>query len=174
MKCNISFLSYLELRFRLTTQIARFIWPTWGPLGSCRPQMGPIFALRTLLSGHRWTQGMGEWFYPIILCDVIIHNLITVNLCKQRGPIGIRYAYIYGEDDMTQYLHDLDITCNEYIYEGNDMTQCLRDLDITSNGTVMEISRCHSDQRTQWSFISHAESIELAEARRCTLSTFQQ
>ena len=24
------------------TQIARFMWPTWGPPGSCRPQVGPM------------------------------------------------------------------------------------------------------------------------------------
>ena len=34
------------------TQIARFTWPTWGPPGSCRPQLGPMLAPWTLLSGH--------------------------------------------------------------------------------------------------------------------------
>ena len=34
-----------------TTQIAKFMGPTWGPPGSCRPQMGPMFAPWTLLSG---------------------------------------------------------------------------------------------------------------------------
>ena len=33
-------------------QIARFMGPTWGPPGSCRPQKGPILAPRTLLSGN--------------------------------------------------------------------------------------------------------------------------
>ena len=33
------------------TQIAKFIGPTWGPPGSCRPQLGPILAPWTLLSG---------------------------------------------------------------------------------------------------------------------------
>ena len=32
-------------------RIARFMGPTWGPPGSCRPQMGPILAPWTLLSG---------------------------------------------------------------------------------------------------------------------------
>ena len=32
-------------------QIARFIGPTWGPPGSCRPQVGPMLAPWTLLSG---------------------------------------------------------------------------------------------------------------------------
>ena len=32
------------------TQIASFMGPTWGPLGSCRPQIGPKLAPCTLLS----------------------------------------------------------------------------------------------------------------------------
>ena len=34
------------------TQIAKFMGPWWGPPGSCRPQMGPILAPWTLLSGY--------------------------------------------------------------------------------------------------------------------------
>ena len=33
------------------TQIAKFMGPTCGPPGSCRPQMGHMLALWTLLSG---------------------------------------------------------------------------------------------------------------------------
>ena len=33
------------------SQIARFTWRTWGPPGSCRPQVGPMLAPWTLLSG---------------------------------------------------------------------------------------------------------------------------
>ena len=36
---------------QLRSQIAKFIGPIWGPSGSCRPQMGPTLAPRTLLSG---------------------------------------------------------------------------------------------------------------------------
>ena len=36
-----------------TTRIARFMGPTWGSPGSCRPQMGPILAPWNLLSGNR-------------------------------------------------------------------------------------------------------------------------
>ena len=32
-------------------QITKFMGPTWGPPGSCRPQMGPMLAPWTLLSG---------------------------------------------------------------------------------------------------------------------------
>ena len=33
------------------TQIIKFMGPTWGTPGSCRPQMGPMLAPWTLLSG---------------------------------------------------------------------------------------------------------------------------
>ena len=43
-----------------STQIARLMGPTWGPLGSYRPQMGPMWAPWNLLSGYdcpflKWT-----------------------------------------------------------------------------------------------------------------------
>ena len=34
-----------------STQIAKLMGPTWGPPGSCQPQMGPMLAPSTLLSG---------------------------------------------------------------------------------------------------------------------------
>ena len=36
----------------MCTQIAQFMGPTWGPSGSCRPQVGPMLAPWTLLSGY--------------------------------------------------------------------------------------------------------------------------
>ena len=35
----------------LITQIAKFMGPTWGPPGSCQPQMGPMLVPWTFLSG---------------------------------------------------------------------------------------------------------------------------
>ena len=43
-------------------QIAKFMGPTWGPPGSCRPQMGPMLAPWTLLSGwFSLTIPLPEW-----------------------------------------------------------------------------------------------------------------
>ena len=44
--------------FIMTTQIAKFMGPTWGPPGSCRPQMGPMLAPLILLLGK----------YPVMTC----------------------------------------------------------------------------------------------------------
>ena len=37
-------------RWVKTSQAARFMGPTWGPPGSCRPQLGPMLTQWTLLS----------------------------------------------------------------------------------------------------------------------------
>ena len=59
------------------TQITRFMRPTWGPPGSCRPQMGPMLAPWTLLSGYLSDREQGprgtftKWFKTIFLKDII-------------------------------------------------------------------------------------------------------
>ena len=53
IRCNTDATVRLFIRDRAarnTSQIARFMGPTWGPPGSCQPQMGPILAPWTLLS----------------------------------------------------------------------------------------------------------------------------
>ena len=40
------------------THIAMFMGPTWGPPGSCSPQMGPMLAPWTLLSGYKRTSSI--------------------------------------------------------------------------------------------------------------------
>ena len=37
--------------YAVLSQIAMFMWPTWGPAGSCWPHVGPMLAPWTLLSG---------------------------------------------------------------------------------------------------------------------------
>ena len=39
------------MRYR-STKIAKFMWPKWGPRGSCRPLVGPMLVPWTLLSGY--------------------------------------------------------------------------------------------------------------------------
>ena len=54
------------------TQIAKIMGPTWGPPGSFRPQMGPMLATWTLLSGYIPLKSMVCFF---------IHALITDGVC---------------------------------------------------------------------------------------------
>ena len=43
------------------TLITRFMGPTWGPPGSCRPQVGRMLAPWTLLSGKYCILGLNQW-----------------------------------------------------------------------------------------------------------------
>ena len=46
---------------KLTTQIAKFMGPTWGPPESCRPQMGPMnIAIREMYP-LQWQQAWQRW-----------------------------------------------------------------------------------------------------------------
>ena len=44
------------MSLQVTSQISKFMGPTWGPPGSCRPQMGPMLAPWILLSGIAFWQ----------------------------------------------------------------------------------------------------------------------
>ena len=46
--------------------IARFMWPTWGPPGSCRPQVAPMLAPWILLSGLVWQHPIS----PLSITDI--------------------------------------------------------------------------------------------------------
>ena len=70
----------------LTAQIAKFMAPTWGPPGSCRPQMGPMLAPWTLLSRCVFI-GLDSNLCKIMktLPDMILYffNSLSVNItCK--------------------------------------------------------------------------------------------
>ena len=53
-------------------QIAKFMGPTWGPPGSCRPQMGPMdLVIRGLL--YRMRAGPNDWHWSrerFQLCNI--------------------------------------------------------------------------------------------------------
>ena len=54
------------LHFRwIMTQIAKFMGQTWGPPGSCWPQMGPMLAPWTLLSGETSIHNITDLNRPI-------------------------------------------------------------------------------------------------------------
>ena len=61
---------YVEVMY----QIAKFMGPTWGPPGSCRPQMGPMSDPRTLLSGvapTSFTQTLKDYFSGAVALKII-------------------------------------------------------------------------------------------------------
>ena len=64
--------------------ITRFMWPTWGPPGSCRPQVGPMLATWTLLSGilvHQYMPYNMLMVYVVLCFVVVIISYIEI-YCK--------------------------------------------------------------------------------------------
>ena len=57
------------------SQRARYMGPTWGPPGSCRPQMGPMLAPWTLLSGL---------VYCMLSDSLINENVIKINASQRN------------------------------------------------------------------------------------------
>ena len=55
-----------------TSQIAKFMGPTWGPPGSCRPQMGPMLAPWTLLSRSTSHELCTQCWFALLCCGYII------------------------------------------------------------------------------------------------------
>ena len=73
----------------MTSQIARFMGPTWDPPGSCRPHMGPMLVPWTLLS-------------------VVISACVPLNCCICL--VLLQFCWIY-----TCVLHNLYSLCRARI-----------------------------------------------------------
>ena len=67
----------------LSTQIAKFMGPTWGPLGPCRPQLGPMLVPWTLLSGKPCSV-----CEPVLAAGVIHSFLISVSPLPSLTRLG--------------------------------------------------------------------------------------
>ena len=96
---------HFQYSFR-AAQIARFTWPTWGPPGSCRPQVGPMLAPWPLLSwwcyqsraGLRVFNEFGKISHASMRAVVMptlpslasLHNvLITISGATNDGKVGV-------------------------------------------------------------------------------------
>ena len=80
--------------------IAKFMGPTWGPPGSCRPQMGPMLAPWTLLSGAGKT---ASWYrrshsiYLRVISHISIH--IYFNVMSYEGTRWALHQALVTDDN---------------------------------------------------------------------------
>ena len=84
----------------IPSQIAKFMGPTWGPPGSCRPQMGPMLAPWTLLSG-------------ILYCTSDYLSMLRLKLTHVNKKAGKRVPAEVGHVPAdTQRNHYIDVPLN--------------------------------------------------------------
>ena len=75
-----------------TAQKAKFMGPTWGPPGSCRPQMDPMLAPWTLLSGCTCSHNRNLSSSVLLAARSIIHASISCTKQIYNYSAALRYA----------------------------------------------------------------------------------
>ena len=80
-------LSHWDDRLVIPSQITRFMGPTWGPPGSCRPQMDPMLVPWTLLSGVSHEPLILQVLHPTI----VIYGIRTWSSLRCRFLSTHRY-----------------------------------------------------------------------------------
>ena len=91
------------------TQIAKFMGPTWGPPGSCRPQMGPMLAPWTLPSGDVTETSLTQTIPVINYPDsthgkVNVENIILHSFDHSNVPHVTPYIQIQRDTAIFRYL----------------------------------------------------------------------
>ena len=109
----------------MLTQKAKFMGPTWDPPGSCRPQMGPMSAPWTLLSGYvgkqAWLQFENTDFpncskisqpIPIYLrtnCDMLTRIVMRYQIQMLVSGLRSRLSYHWPSTNMVWFQsHTID------------------------------------------------------------------
>ena len=72
-------------------QIAKFMGPTWGPPGSCRPQMGPILGPWILLSGTSSALDQTCLLKMIYVWHTVLH-FVHIEKAKSH-QVHVRFPY---------------------------------------------------------------------------------
>ena len=116
------------------SQVTKLMGPTWGPPGSCWPQMGPMLAPWTLLSGllsvkdaprssgqvvPSWKHGhpspvsnfMAVPWNCILLCGAVPYSIMSVQ--RISGTVGI-----CGEETMRQIKRLLWLQLGPFLDDG--------------------------------------------------------
>ena len=84
------------------SQIATFMGPTWGPPGSCRPQMGPMLDPRTLRSGVSFVRSVSD------LRSMVVTAFLYSSSCSTGPCYNGAYLFINSSstsDAMCQGTH---------------------------------------------------------------------
>ena len=84
------------------SQIARFMWPTWAHLGSCRPQVGPTLAPWALLSGVLYIYNIWDNFISQDLVEYC-HNEQFSASCDPGRTVTVTAAF-YGRMQLGRWI----------------------------------------------------------------------
>ena len=90
-------------------QIAKFMGPTWCPPGACRPQMGPLLAPWTLISGPLHFSLCADWWLIHVRCmDLPQH--VNISECERtRYSLGDLTYWVNEHDHPLRYRRNISL-----------------------------------------------------------------
>ena len=113
-----------EPTMMIHTQIAKFMGPTWGPSGSSRPQMGPMLAPWTLLSGYRFDKSIKvlEFLKGASFTSTLSVYTLTITIHPCNAFMVLTYKRVIGwllsVSLFLGYFHNL----RSFVYCSDDKT----------------------------------------------------
>ena len=99
--------------FSMATQIARFMWPTWGPPGSSRPQICPMLAPWTLISVYLWfvvnfiAVGIDAFSTIYVMADEV--SRVVILFTVQQACDAMIASCLHQNDVATSFWRNNDV-----------------------------------------------------------------
>ena len=87
------------------TLIARFMGPTWGPPGSCRPKMGPSRPHGDLLSGKMLTKMLTVHMHAFQWCHMSVKTWQTTGTTTVVGFCFVLFCFFNNLPGLTKINH---------------------------------------------------------------------
>ena len=132
------------------SQITKFMGPTWGPPGSCRPQMGSMLAPWFLLSGILWTPigrikdtGTSRHYNDVIMGAMpfqitsltIVYSTVYSGADQRKHQRSASLAFVRGIHRRPgNSPHKWPVTRKMFPFDDVIMVGLARDNDVTVNG----------------------------------------
>ena len=98
------------------TQIARFMGPIWGPPGSRRPQIGPMLASWTLLSGKVSGEKWKTPIYVLVYCTSHTATIVVFGL-QSIGRVWLEFPMVLISFSLTRKHGCVYVIYIMYLYD---------------------------------------------------------
>ena len=128
------------------TQIPIFMGPTWGPPGSCRPQMGPMLAPWTLLSGDSPHARPSASVVPVV-CSCAV-DLWTRCFTDQKVTPNIHVCkpnVVPNASRMSDFIATIAWAMQHYWFLIESSLVCFNNTGLLREGIGSRVTSWHMD-----------------------------
>ena len=128
----------------VSAQITKFMGPTWGPPGSCRPQVGPMLVPWTLLSGYvkhvlalLWSSTMTKQ-YAVFGCWAVHEKKVLIYVSPKPFTWVLKWDLIlncFHSKSIASILHSEQDT--KSIYRKVSNLRCTKSLNLNASHLIL-------------------------------------